>query len=405
MVFAKTRPRVWRSETNTYDFTAMSEYQYYEFLAIDRPLTAAQVDEVGNYSTRAAITPTSFINEYNYGGGFRGNTDEFLTKYFDAMVYITNWGTHQFAFRVPKNLIDLKAVEPYCTDRIFDVRPAGAYYIFDITLEEDEGGEWEEGSGYMASLAGIRAEVISGDRRPLFIAWLADLQMEVIDPDEPMPPIPPGLRKLTASQQSLVDFLKIDHQLVRMVAATSTDAPAIPAFDIGAALARIPVADKDAWLKELIESDDPHAGLRIKLKLKAAVLPRAESTDSNSNIKAGELLERYKSYTRELDEQLRLQNEMKRKNEAAKAAAARGEHLDRLAKNIPAAWRNIDQMIGLKSQEGYRQAVEVIKDLRDLSRRPRGDAAGFAAQLSNRLADHARKGRFVEMVQKAGLSG
>jgi hypothetical protein len=383
----------------------MSEYQYYEFLAIDRPLTKAQVNEVGHYSTRATITPTSFINEYNYGGGFRGNTDEFLTKYFDAMVYITNWGTHQFAFRVPKNLIDLKSIEPYCTDRILDVRPAGAFYIFDINLEEEEGGEWEEGSGYMASLAGIRAEVISGDRRPLFIAWLAALQLENVDMEEPMPPIPPGLRKLTASQQSLVDFLKIDHQLVRMVAALSTEAASVPAFDLGTALARISVADKDAWLKELIESDDPHAAMRIKLKLQAAVMPPPASVDAASTMRAGELLEKYRTRVRELDEQLLLQEEIKRKKVVASAAAAREEHLDRLAKNIPGAWRNIDQMIGLKSQEGYRQAVELMKDLRDLSRRPGGDAAGFQTQLSNRLADHARKGRFVEMVREAGLSG
>jgi hypothetical protein len=44
----------------------MSEYQYYEFQAIDKPLTAKQMAELRSYSTRAQITPASFINEYNW---------------------------------------------------------------------------------------------------------------------------------------------------------------------------------------------------------------------------------------------------------------------------------------------------------------------------------------------------
>jgi hypothetical protein len=42
----------------------MSEYQYYEFQAIDRPLTAEEMSELRSYSTRARITPTSFVNDY-----------------------------------------------------------------------------------------------------------------------------------------------------------------------------------------------------------------------------------------------------------------------------------------------------------------------------------------------------
>lgn len=70
----------------------MSEYQYCEFLAIDRPLTPAQVEEVGQHSSRAEITPTRFVNEYNYGN-FRGDPYEFLSKYFDVMVHYANWPT------------------------------------------------------------------------------------------------------------------------------------------------------------------------------------------------------------------------------------------------------------------------------------------------------------------------
>jgi len=46
----------------------MSEYQFYEFQAIDRPLSDADRQALRGLSTRARITATSFTNEYHWGG-------------------------------------------------------------------------------------------------------------------------------------------------------------------------------------------------------------------------------------------------------------------------------------------------------------------------------------------------
>ena len=61
----------------------MSEYQYYEFQAIDRPLTEREIQELRSYSTRARITPTSFVNDYSWGN-LKGNVDGWVKKYFDV---------------------------------------------------------------------------------------------------------------------------------------------------------------------------------------------------------------------------------------------------------------------------------------------------------------------------------
>jgi hypothetical protein len=50
----------------------VSEYQYYEFLAVDRPLDAKALAAVRALSTRARITPTSFVNTYQWGD-FKGD--------------------------------------------------------------------------------------------------------------------------------------------------------------------------------------------------------------------------------------------------------------------------------------------------------------------------------------------
>ena len=66
----------------------MSEYQYYEFLAIDRPLTPAQMSELRAHSTRAHITATGFVNEYHWGS-FKGDEHAWMERYFDAFLYLS----------------------------------------------------------------------------------------------------------------------------------------------------------------------------------------------------------------------------------------------------------------------------------------------------------------------------
>jgi hypothetical protein len=59
----------------------VSEYQYYEFVAVDRPLTPEQQGELRALSTRARITSSSFVNDYQWGdrkvtraGGWNGTS-------------------------------------------------------------------------------------------------------------------------------------------------------------------------------------------------------------------------------------------------------------------------------------------------------------------------------------------
>src|SRR5712691_10253954 len=90
----------------------MSEYQYYEFQAIDRPLTENEMGQLRSCSTRARIKPTSFVNEYSWGN-FKGDEDAWMEKYFDAFLYLTNWGTRVFKLRLPARLLDASTARAY----------------------------------------------------------------------------------------------------------------------------------------------------------------------------------------------------------------------------------------------------------------------------------------------------
>ena len=79
---------------------AKSEYQCYEFVAIDRPLTAKQMAELRAISTRAEISPTRFWNEYNWGD-LKAGPAKLMARYFDAHRYFANWGTRRLMLRLP----------------------------------------------------------------------------------------------------------------------------------------------------------------------------------------------------------------------------------------------------------------------------------------------------------------
>jgi hypothetical protein len=190
----------------------MSEYQYYEFKAVDKPLSEKEMKALRNLSTRAQITPTSFVNEYSWGD-FKGSPLKLVEKYFDAFLYVANWGTHWFMLKVPRHLVDVNRVYQYCPGESAAIHKKGEHLIFEFTSETDD-YEWEEGEGWLSSLVSLRADIINGDYRSLYLSWLFCAQMGEMEYDELEPPVPPNLAALNAPLQSFVDFMRIDEDFI-----------------------------------------------------------------------------------------------------------------------------------------------------------------------------------------------
>ncbi len=147
----------------------MSQYQYYEFQAIDRPLTEEEVAYVGSLSSRTDPTPTRAVFTYSYSD-FRGNPETVLAKYYDAMLYLANWGSKQLMFRFPKSILDAEVLAPYRISDIISADVTGEYLIVDVNFYEEEGGEWIEGEGWLSSLVRLRDDLLRGDFRFLYLA-------------------------------------------------------------------------------------------------------------------------------------------------------------------------------------------------------------------------------------------
>jgi hypothetical protein len=275
----------------------MSEYQYYEFLAVDRPLDERQQAEVRALSTRARITATSFTNEYHWGN-FRGDPREMMERYYDAHLYLTNWGTHQVMLRLPSTLLSLEVAEQYCIDPHVAAWAAGDRLIVDLT-SEDESGDWVEGAeDSLSAIVGVRAELAAGDLRPLYVAWLAaygtwerdEGAFGYEEEDELEPPVPAGLGVLTAPQRALADFLRLDADLLAIAAQASP--PLAEAKDNHRKLARwikdLPPGEKDTLLHQVAQG----RGAQVQMELRRRFRGEPDTTsDSHPRRTVGELLD------------------------------------------------------------------------------------------------------------------
>ncbi|WP_405135389.1 hypothetical protein [Nocardia sp. NBC_01388] len=389
----------------------MSEYQYYEFVAVDRPLTDRQLAQVRELSTRARITATRFVNEYHWGN-FRGDPARMIERYYDAHLYVTNWGTHRFMIKLPSRMLAPDVAEQYCLDDQVTASISGEHLILDMTSDHYD-GDWEEGAeDSLAALIGVRAELAGGDLRPLYLAWLAgygtwEREEDVFDrdhDDEPEPPVPAGLRTLTAPQRALAEFLRLDPDLLHVAAAASPDL--CRASDDPAALAAwissLNTAEKNKLLLRVARGETATIHLellhRFRTRTAAAAAPPSAGTRTVADLLDGAARhraerERAAATTREL--------ERARRDEAL--ARARVRRLKHLAADGEQAWERVEALIATGKPRDYDAAAELLTDLRTLAEND-SCVHEFDDRIADMRARHVRRPAFLRRLTTAGIA-
>ncbi|MFI9388394.1 hypothetical protein [Kutzneria sp. NPDC052558] len=388
----------------------MSEYQYYEFLAIDRPLDDAEQVEVRALSTRARITATSFVNEYHWGN-FKGSPSRLMERYYDAHLYVANWGTHRVMFRLPCDLLDQVVVEDYCVGDQVSAWTTHEFTLLELT-STDHAGEFDfdyDPETLLSGIVGVRAELAAGDLRPLYLAWLAaygawERDEDVFDrdaDDDLEPPVPPGLGALTAAQRALADFLRLDDDLIAIAAQASPplEQTTDDSEDLGAWVARLPVAEKDRLLARVAQGEAARVRMELLRRFRGDTAPTspvparrtvADLLDDAARRRADR--ERKAAAQRAKDEARREQARLK----------AREQRLDKLADEEDAAWSRVDALIATRKPAEYDAAVTLLTDLRALAEREdRYDT--FTLRTNALRQTHARKPTLIQRLTKAGI--
>lgn len=241
----------------------MSEYQYYEFQAIDRPLTEREMRELRSSSTRATITPRRFVNHYDFGD-LKADPMEWVEKYFDAFLYLANWGNRTLALRLPSGLVSADVVAAYCPGGAANLTNTGTVTILEFCSDSeaddcDDWGEFDDDAVWLASLVPLRADIASGDYRALYLGWLLCVQQGDLNADVPEPPVPPGLKQPTEALQALVHFLRIDPDLLGVAALASRDESVKPTWRaLAQCIGGLPETEKTDLLVRLAMGEEPH---------------------------------------------------------------------------------------------------------------------------------------------------
>lgn len=386
----------------------MSEYQYYEFLAVDRPLDERAQAEVRSLSTRARITATSFVNEYHWGD-FRGNPSKMMERYYDAHLYLANWGTRHVMLRLPRGVLDLDVAEQYCVGDEFTALTAGKHLILSLTSQAEEESWDYEPQGSLASIVGVRGEIAAGDHRALYLAWLAgygtwerdEADFDDEDNDEPEPPVPAGLRTLTAPQRALADFLRLDDDLLTVATETSPSlgkATANPKR-LAAWVAKLPVAEKDRLLVDVAQDHAATVHLELLRRFRDDTTPAvadrprrtvADLLDGAARIRA----------ERQRREAVRRAEEQARRE--ASRALARERRLDELADDEETAWARVAAMIATRQPGEYDNAIRLLTDLQALAERD-DRPHEFTQRCTVIRQEHARKTTLIGRLDRANL--
>jgi hypothetical protein len=355
----------------------MSEYQYYEFAAIEGPISDEGLRYARGCSSRANVSRVRWQNTYTFGD-FHGDADTLL-KYYDAHFHIANWGTVRLGLAFPKGVIEREAIRPYLR--------SGDRYEETLTVKDTvdrcivwwernvEGGSgWTEGEGVIDRLIGVREELMRGDYRALFLGWLADFDPdEWLDPGDGavvMPPIPPGMDRLSPALAALIEHFPVDPDALAVAAGLSQSVPVVR-IPMSAVLERLSVSEMRALLARVAEGGGPG----VMAELNRLTFPRAQPP-------AGEAINCTEFAAKAVETR-----EARKKMEAAAAAAkrqreaeARKQYLASVMQRADAVWLGLDPLMDQKIASAYDQAAAQLRELRDAYAQA-GETGAFQRKL------------------------
>lgn len=372
----------------------MSEYQYYEFQVIDRPLDRAAQEALRSISSRARITATSFTNHYEWGD-FKGDSRKFMERWFDLHLYLANWGTRRLMIRVPKRFLNRKDIDPFLGEVDWgEVWTAGDNLIIDIhrsNVEPED--DWDDGTGWLATLAPLRADLLSGDLRLFYLLWLTAIEEELLADDEVEPF--PGIGPLTGALEAFAEFFAIDPHLVQAAAESGTGTATIPKDHLREALAALPEDKRTALLLRVVEGDS-HVAAELKRMIhsthsRPSAVPRTVGT-----------LRRRAQEIREAHERAKAERqEAERRRQAEQAEKARRARLAALKQRGAKVWHEIEAEIERRNASAYDRAASFLFDLQALATEE-GRQDDFTRHLAAIRIRHEKKGKFIERLATLG---
>lgn len=372
----------------------MSEYQRYEFMTIDRPLSRAQLEEVNDLSSHIEASATHAVIEYNYGD-FKHNPIEVLREFFDGFLYWANWGSPRLALRFPHGTLPANLLADYDLEDFATFKRHADYDILDIHFAEMEApDEWTDYE--LGSLIGIRDELLEGDLRPLYIVWLAVQQIiEGYDEDEveeedyeiTVPPVPPAFGTLTAAQQALAELVRVPEELLAAAGRHSQAGKSAPGDDFPAWVKLLSSDRQTDYLLRLAHNEPGLSRLLVKELRELGQDKTSVALPTGEHVTYATLHAESKAVKAQLAREKREQERL-----------ARERHLQNIHARKEDFWRQVEQSAAQGTSSGYDNATQLLVELRDAAAQFQ-ETQEFQARFRIWIRSHLRRPAFIRRLQ------
>jgi hypothetical protein len=409
----------------------MSEYQYYEFRALDQPLSADEMASLRSLSSRAEISATRLAVTYNYGD-FRGDPVKLMQQHFDLMVYVSNWGYYRCLIRLPEGTLSTAQIKPYLVEDTLSLHTKKGPMILEFVLNLDGGGGWvheDEGPNTVEALLPLREMLLQGDLAPLYVGWLGGLAFSVrssggdgdgdgsgfphdededeYEEDEEVdadahsgrePPVPAGLKSPAPALKALADFLGIPDSLLQAAAEVSPEkthqAPSEKDFDRW--LSGVSAKQQADWLTRFAFAQEPGVGAEVMRAFRTS-LPQGISVVKGSRSGA-QLIQKANAF----EAAKRQKTEQAKARKKAALAREKEKRREAVAADPEKAWKQVDTLVETRQEASYDQAVEVLVMLRELAQQD-GAMDDFKRRLKEVRQRHVARTKFHQKMAEQKL--
>jgi hypothetical protein len=244
-------------------------------------------------------------------------------------------------------------------------------------------------------LIDLREELIQGDFRLLYLAWLKAAEkavaMEDIDEETLEPLVPAGLKKLSNAQKAYIKFVKIDNDMIAVASEQSEEK-------------KNEVIAVEQWIERLSEEKRYEFLLRLSRGEQnlSTIFNRylhESATKNQSQNTEGKIERRSISSLIEDAEDWHKQEDKKREAEYKLASKHR---LELLAKNKNTVWEKVYKLIDETNANAYDRAVKQLKELHELSKY-QGEEELFEQQIAKIQSTYPRRQSLLIKMRSVGL--
>ncbi|MBK1880246.1 hypothetical protein [Pelagicoccus mobilis] len=341
----------------------MSEYQCYQFDAINRALSTTQRKAVGKLSSHISVGHSSAVVEYHYSS-FKHDPIKVLRQYFDLFTYESNWGTQRLAFRFDKAAINLETIATYEIGQSIQIIETDDQVIIDCYFEEnwdtDARYDYYDDCPYTGSrFTDFYEELLEDDLRSLHILWLK--AAEAYDELENEPSIPAGLAQLDDTHLDLVNFIGLDHDL--LYTAQSLSKPkrkreSSQSDELEALLPKLTAQEAQHLLRNLLKKNpqSARAELVTELRRKTKKQKRTEHHPLTATPPFSQLQKQAQSAKAERERLAELERQKQERLYFAK-----------LQSNRALMWAKAAEFIERKKTKYYEYAIHTLNALKQLA--------------------------------------